>query len=196
MHMEELACLLGTIFCLSRCTTHTLTIWGLVGVALYQEITARGNMPGCRCYRVPTNWCYRAPTTWLFWTICFLPWLLPKDYTLVVASCFVAILTASTSHVSPRSLSSSNLWTRRNDVNQSILDLVITNLAHLYDEDSVQILPPFGRSDRNVVVLRPKAQSLRGFQHEGCGSTRYTLKAEGWTRALPLFRQLVSCWLR
>ena len=37
------------------------------------------------------------------------------------------------------------------------LDLVLTNLASLYDKNSVEILPPFGLSDHNVVVLRPKS---------------------------------------
>ena len=37
------------------------------------------------------------------------------------------------------------------------LDLVLTNLASMYDKNSVEILPPFGLSDHNVVVLRPKA---------------------------------------
>ena len=38
------------------------------------------------------------------------------------------------------------------------LDLVITNLASLYDKNSVEILPPFVLSDHNAVVLRPKAR--------------------------------------
>ena len=42
------------------------------------------------------------------------------------------------------------------------LDLVITNLAELYDKNSVNILPPFGLSDHNVVVLHPKARGTRG----------------------------------
>ncbi|KXJ21511.1 hypothetical protein AC249_AIPGENE788 [Exaiptasia diaphana] len=39
-----------------------------------------------------------------------------------------------------------------------ILDLVITNLPQLYENKSVQTLPPFGLSDHNVVLLHPKAR--------------------------------------
>ena len=42
-----------------------------------------------------------------------------------------------------------------------ILDLVLTNLSHLYDKDAVNILPPFGLSDHNVVLVRPKQRQPR-----------------------------------
>ena len=42
-----------------------------------------------------------------------------------------------------------------------ILDLVLTNLPQLYDKDAVQILPPFGLYDHNVVVINPKERALR-----------------------------------
>ena len=42
------------------------------------------------------------------------------------------------------------------------LDLVVTNLASMYDKNSVEILPPFGLYDHNVVVLRPKARVRPG----------------------------------
>ena len=38
------------------------------------------------------------------------------------------------------------------------LHLVLKNLVSLHDRNSVEILPPFGLSDHNVVVLRPKAR--------------------------------------
>ena len=44
---------------------------------------------------------------------------------------------------------------------ERILDLVLTNLPHLYDKNSVQTLPPFGLSDHNVVILRPKTRPVR-----------------------------------
>ncbi|XP_066020680.1 uncharacterized protein [Pocillopora verrucosa] len=37
-----------------------------------------------------------------------------------------------------------------------ILDLVLTNLPQLYDSNAVQTFPPFGMSDHNVVLVRPK----------------------------------------
>ena len=42
-----------------------------------------------------------------------------------------------------------------------ILDLVLTNLSHLYDKDAVNTLPPFGLSDHNVVLVRPKQRQPR-----------------------------------
>lgn len=36
------------------------------------------------------------------------------------------------------------------------LDLILTNLPHLYDKNSVETCPPFGLSDHNVVLLHPK----------------------------------------
>ena len=36
-----------------------------------------------------------------------------------------------------------------------ILDLVLTNLPQMYDKNGVKILPPFGLSDHNVVLLHP-----------------------------------------
>ena len=44
---------------------------------------------------------------------------------------------------------------------ERILDLVLTNIPHLYDKNSVQTLPPFGLSDHNVVILRPKTRPVR-----------------------------------
>ena len=41
------------------------------------------------------------------------------------------------------------------------LDLVLTNLLYLYDKNSVQTLSPFGLSDHNVVILRPKTRPGR-----------------------------------
>ena len=37
-----------------------------------------------------------------------------------------------------------------------ILDLIITNLPHLYENNSVEMRPPFGLSDHNVIMLHPK----------------------------------------
>ena len=39
-----------------------------------------------------------------------------------------------------------------------ILDLVLTNLHQMYDKNGVEILPPFGLSDHNVVLLQPKVR--------------------------------------
>ena len=57
-----------------------------------------------------------------------------------------------------------------------ILDLVLTNLPLLYDKNSVQTLPPFGLSDHNVVILRPKTRPVRE------GSSRKQILRRG-TRA-------------
>ena len=37
-----------------------------------------------------------------------------------------------------------------------ILDLIITNLPHLYENNSVEMRPPFGLSNHNVIMLHPK----------------------------------------
>ena len=42
-----------------------------------------------------------------------------------------------------------------------ILDLVLTNLSHTYDENAVYTLPPFGLSDHNVVIVRTKKRPSR-----------------------------------
>ena len=39
-----------------------------------------------------------------------------------------------------------------------ILDLLMTNMPQLYDNNSVQTLPPFGLSDHNVVSVWPKTR--------------------------------------
>ena len=41
------------------------------------------------------------------------------------------------------------------------LDLVMTNLPHLYDNNAVQTLPPFGLSDHSVVIVHPKARPTK-----------------------------------
>ena len=41
------------------------------------------------------------------------------------------------------------------------LDLIITNLPHLYDKDALCNLPPFGLSDHNVVIVRLKQRQSR-----------------------------------
>jgi hypothetical protein len=40
----------------------------------------------------------------------------------------------------------------------NILDLIITNMYQIYDHNSVHSIPPFGVSDHNGVLLRPKAR--------------------------------------
>ena len=40
----------------------------------------------------------------------------------------------------------------------NILDLIITNMYQIYDHNSVHSIPPFGLSDHNGVLLRPKAR--------------------------------------
>ena len=37
-----------------------------------------------------------------------------------------------------------------------ILDLIITYLPHLYENNSVEMRPPFGLSDHNVIMLHSK----------------------------------------
>ena len=34
-----------------------------------------------------------------------------------------------------------------------ILDLILTNLPHLYENNSVEMRPPFGLSNHNVIIL-------------------------------------------
>ena len=40
----------------------------------------------------------------------------------------------------------------------NILDLIITNMYQVYDHNFVHSIPPFGLSDHNGVLLRPKAR--------------------------------------
>ena len=40
-----------------------------------------------------------------------------------------------------------------------ILGLVLTNLPQMYDKNGVEILPPFGLFDHNVILLHPKVRS-------------------------------------
>ena len=47
----------------------------------------------------------------------------------------------------------------RSPTRDRILDLVLTNLPQMYDKNGVEILPPFGLSDHNVVLLHPKVRS-------------------------------------
>ena len=42
-----------------------------------------------------------------------------------------------------------------------MLDLVLTNLSHTYDENAVYNLPPFGLSDHNMVIIRTKKRPSR-----------------------------------
>ena len=39
------------------------------------------------------------------------------------------------------------------------LDLILTNMPHVYNKDLVQTFPPFGLSDHLVVSLEPKPRS-------------------------------------
>ena len=56
-----------------------------------------------------------------------------------------------------------------------ILDLAITNLAHLYDKNSVDILPPFGLMDHSVVIVCHKACASGGK-----GSRKVVLRCDTW----------------
>lgn len=58
-----------------------------------------------------------------------------------------------------------------------ILDLVLTNLPDLYNKNAVDILPPFGLSDHNVVFVRPKIRTVQ----ESPSNSRTVLKRD--TRA-------------
>ena len=67
-----------------------------------------------------------------------------------------------------------------------ILDLVLTNLSQIYDMNSVQILPPFGLSDHNVVLLHPKVRSPQ----EGPSRKVITKRDTRTSRKLELGRYL------
>ena len=41
------------------------------------------------------------------------------------------------------------------------LDLVLTNLSHLYGKNSAKILPPFGLSDHALIILHTKTRAAR-----------------------------------
>ncbi len=69
-----------------------------------------------------------------------------------------------------------------------ILDLILTNLAQLYDRNSVQVLPPFGLSDHNVVLLHPKVRSPK----EGPRKKVITKRDTRTSRKLELGRYLNS----
>lgn len=69
-----------------------------------------------------------------------------------------------------------------------ILDLVLTNLPQLYEANAVQIFPPFGLSDHNVVFVNPKARP------KGMGPSRRTtpMRDTRTSRKLELGRYLSS----
>jgi hypothetical protein len=69
-----------------------------------------------------------------------------------------------------------------------ILDLVLTNLPQIYDMNSVQILPPFGLSDHNVVLLHPKVRSPQ----EGPSRKVITKRDTRTSRKLELGRYLTT----
>ena len=69
-----------------------------------------------------------------------------------------------------------------------ILDLIITNLPHLYENNSVEMRPPFGLSDHNVIMLHPKNRPL-------LASSRRTMRKRDTrsSRRNELGRYLSSC---
>ena len=69
-----------------------------------------------------------------------------------------------------------------------ILDLVLTNLHQMYDKNGVEILPPFGLSDHNVVLLHPKVRS----RQEGPSRKVITKRDTRISRKLELGRYLNS----
>ena len=69
-----------------------------------------------------------------------------------------------------------------------ILDLVLTNLPQIYDKNGVEILPPFGLSDHNVVLLHPKVRS----RQEGPCRKVITKRDTRISRKLELGRYLNS----
>ena len=69
-----------------------------------------------------------------------------------------------------------------------ILDLVLTNLHQMYDNNGVEILPPFGLSDHNVVLLHPKVRSYQ----EGPSRKVITKRDTRISRKLELVRYLNS----
>ena len=69
-----------------------------------------------------------------------------------------------------------------------ILDLVLTNLPQLYDSKAVQTFPPFGMSDHNVVLVRPKARP----KGNGCSMKTTARRDTRPSRKLELGRYLSS----
>ena len=69
-----------------------------------------------------------------------------------------------------------------------ILDLVLTNLPQTYDKNGVEILPTFGLSDYNVVLLHPKVRS----RQEGSSGKVITKRYTQMSRKLELGRYLNS----
>ena len=69
-----------------------------------------------------------------------------------------------------------------------ILDLVLTNLPQLYDSNAVQTFPPFGMSDHNVVLVRPKARP----KGNGCSMRTTARRDTRPSRKLELGRYLSS----
>ena len=69
-----------------------------------------------------------------------------------------------------------------------ILDLIITSLPNLYENNSVEMRPPFGLSDHNVIMLHPKSRSP-------LASSRRTVRKRDTqsSRRNDLFRCLSSC---
>ena len=61
-----------------------------------------------------------------------------------------------------------------------ILDLMLTNLPHLYDKNSVEMCPPFGLSDHNLIILHPKNRLPQGSSRRSVRKrdTRYSKRNE------------------
>ena len=72
-----------------------------------------------------------------------------------------------------------------------ILDLGLTNLPQTYDKNGLEIIPPFGLSDHNVVLLNPKVRS----RQEGSSRKVITKQDTRISRKLELgryFKEAVS----
>ena len=54
------------------------------------------------------------------------------------------------------------------------LDLILTNMPQVYNEDLVQTFPPFGLSDHVVVLLEPKPRCMRNTSSRRCITRRDT----------------------
>ena len=69
-----------------------------------------------------------------------------------------------------------------------ILDLILTNLPHLYDKNSVEMCPPFGLSDHNVIMVYPKNRLPQAFSRRSMSKrdTRHSKRNE-------LGRYLCNC---
>ena len=52
----------------------------------------------------------------------------------------------------------------------NILDLILTNMHKFYDARPAIVLPPFGLSDHNVIIVEPKFKGQLGPQVEGQSS--------------------------